>query len=182
VRVAPRLGNPVHYERVGAWLRTLGGAPESRAQRSRQGDVHDPIVHAGADGSGWARHARCLAARGSPVRKARRRDPLFGRVAAMANGRVPFDAKAVADNAEIATIMSKLPYAGFVEGSDKGETRAKPEIWTEMDKFRAAAAKMQDEMAKLNVVAKAGNIDAIKAQVAETGKACKACHDVYRKE
>lgn len=106
----------------------------------------------------------------------------FGRVAAMANGRVPFDAKAVADNTELATIMSKLPYAGFVEGSDKGETKAEPKIWTEMDKFRAAASKLQDEMAKLNVVAKAGNIDAIKAAVGETGKACKACHDVYRKE
>ena len=41
----------------------------------------------------------------------------FGRVAAMASGKVPFDAKAVADNAEIATIMSKLPYAGFVDGA-----------------------------------------------------------------
>jgi len=106
----------------------------------------------------------------------------FGRVAAMANGRIPFDAKAAADNAEVATIMSKLPYAGFVEGSDKGDTKAEPKIWTEMDKFRAAAAKMQEEMAKLNVVAKAGNIDQIKAQVGETGKACKACHDNYRKE
>ncbi|MEP6739886.1 MAG: cytochrome c [Caldimonas sp.] len=106
----------------------------------------------------------------------------FGRVAAMANGRVPFDAKAVADNADIATIMSKLPYAGFVEGTDKGETRAEPKIWAEMDKFKAAAAKMQEEMAKLDVVAKTGNIDNIKAAVGETGKACKACHDVYRKE
>ena len=106
----------------------------------------------------------------------------FGRVAAMANGRVPFDAKAVADNAEVATIMSKLPYAAFVEGSDKGETRAEPKIWTEMDKFRAAASKLQDEMAKLNVVAKTGNVDAIKAAVGETGKACKACRDAYRKE
>jgi cytochrome c556 len=106
----------------------------------------------------------------------------FGRVAAMANGRVPFDAKAVADNAELATIMSKLPYAGFVEGSDTGNTNALPKIWTEMDKFRAAAAKMQEEMAKLNVVAKTGDIDAIKAAVGETGKACKACHDTYRKE
>jgi cytochrome c556 len=109
----------------------------------------------------------------------------FGRVAAMANGRVPFDAKAVAENAEIATFMSKLPYAGFVEGSDKGDTNAQPEIWTEKDKFNAAATKMQGEMAKLNVVAKTGNIDAIKAAVAETGKACKACkacHDTYRKE
>ena len=30
----------------------------------------------------------------------------FGRVAAMANGRIPFDAKAAADNAELATIVS----------------------------------------------------------------------------
>ena len=106
----------------------------------------------------------------------------FGRVAAMANGRVPFDAKAAADNAELATIVSKLPFAGFVEGSDKGNTKAEPKIWTENDKFRAAAAKMQDEMAKLNVAAKSGNLDAIKAAVGETGKSCKACHDVYRKE
>ena len=51
-----------------------------------------------------------------------------------------------------------------------------------MDKFRAAAAKMQEEMVKLNVAAKTGNIDTIKAAVGETGKACKACHDSYRKE
>ena len=106
----------------------------------------------------------------------------FGRVAAMANGRIPFDSKAAADNAEIATIASKLPYAGFVEGTDKGETKAESKIWTEMDKFKGAAAKMQEEMAKLNVAAKSGNIDTIKAAVGETGKSCKACHDVYRKE
>jgi cytochrome c556 len=106
----------------------------------------------------------------------------FGRVAAMANGRVPFDAKAAADNAELATILSKLPFAGFVDGSDKGDTKAEPKIWSEMDKFRAAASKMQDEMTKLNVAAKSGNLDSIKAAVGETGKACKACHDSYRKE
>ncbi|MEO6742864.1 MAG: cytochrome c, partial [Caldimonas sp.] len=77
----------------------------------------------------------------------------FGRVAAMANGRIPFDAKTAADNAEIATIASKLPYAGFVEGTDKGETKAEPKIWTERDKFNGAASKMQEEMAKLNVAA-----------------------------
>lgn len=106
----------------------------------------------------------------------------FGRVAAMANGKIPFDAKVAAENAEIATIMSKLPYAGFVPGSDKGDTKAEPKIWTEMDKFNAAATTMQEAMAKLNVAAKGGNLDAIKAAVGETGKSCKACHDNYRKE
>jgi cytochrome c556 len=106
----------------------------------------------------------------------------FGVVAGMAAGKIPFDAKMAADNAEIAMMMSKLPYAGFVEGSDKGDTKAEPKIWAEMDKFRAAASKMQEEMAKLNVAAKGGNLDAIKAAVGDTGKACKACHDAYRKE
>ncbi|MBX3606124.1 MAG: cytochrome c [Piscinibacter sp.] len=105
----------------------------------------------------------------------------FGRVAAMANGRIPFDAKAAADNAEIATFMSKLPFAGFIDGTDKGDTRAKPEIWAEMDKFRAGASKMQEEMAKLNAVAKGGSQDAIKAAAGEVGKACKGCHDQYQK-
>jgi cytochrome c556 len=100
----------------------------------------------------------------------------------MANGRIPFDAKAAADNAELATIMSKLPYAGFVEGSDKGDTKADPKIWAEQDKFRAAAAKMQEEMVKLNAAAKTGNIDTIKAAVGATGGSCKACHDAYRRD
>jgi cytochrome c556 len=106
----------------------------------------------------------------------------FGVVAGMGAGRIPFDAKAAADNAEIATMMSKLPYAGFVDGTDKGDTKAEPKIWAERDKFNAAAAKMQEEMAKLNVAAKGGNLDAIKAAAGETGKSCKACHDAYRKE
>ena len=106
----------------------------------------------------------------------------FGRVAAMANGRVPFDAAAVASNAAVAESVSKLPYAAFIEGSDKGDTKARPEVWTDNAKFRAAAEKMQGEMAKLAVVAKAGNIDAIKTQAGATGGACKACHDDFRNE
>ena len=106
----------------------------------------------------------------------------FGRVAAMANGRIPFDAKVASDSAEIATSMSKLPFVAFGPGTDKGETRAKPEIWTDGDKVKRLAEKMQEEMVKFNVAAKTGNIDTIKAAAGETGKACKACHDDYRKE
>jgi len=106
----------------------------------------------------------------------------FGRVAAMAQGKIPFDAKAAAENIEIATTMSKLPFVAFLPGTDKGETRAEPKIWTETDKFNAAATKMQEEMAKLNVAAKSGDLDKIKAAVGDTGKSCKACHDNYRKE
>lgn len=106
----------------------------------------------------------------------------FGRVGAMVQGRVPFDAAAAQANAEIATTMSKLPFAAFGPGTDVGETRAKPNIWTDNAKFVAAATKMQDEMAKLNAAAKSGNLDQIKAAFGPVGNACKACHDDFRKE
>ena len=106
----------------------------------------------------------------------------IGRIFAMANGRVPFDAKAAADNAEIAAAVSKWQFTGFVDGSDKGDTKAEPKLWTEKDKFNAAATTLQESVVKLNAAAKTGNLDTIKAAVGETGKACKACHDSYRKE
>ena len=106
----------------------------------------------------------------------------FGRIGAMANGRVPFDAKMVADNAAIVETMSKLPWAGFSEGTDKGDTRAKPEIWTEQAKFKEGADKMQAEVAKLSAAAKTGNLDNVKAAFGAVGQTCKACHDAYRKE
>jgi cytochrome c556 len=68
----------------------------------------------------------------------------FGRIGAVVQGKAPFDAKTVADNAQIVATMSMLPFAGFVPGSDKGDTRAKPEVWTEMDKVKAGATKMQE--------------------------------------
>ncbi len=106
----------------------------------------------------------------------------FGRVAAMANGRVPFDAKAAADNAAIAEAMSKLPWAAFVEGSDKGDTKAKADIWSDSGRFKDASEKMQGEMSKLAVAARTGSMDSIKAAVGATAGTCKACHDVFRKD
>ena len=106
----------------------------------------------------------------------------FGRLGAMAQGKVPFDAKLAADNADVLAVVSKLPYAGFVEGSDKGETRAKPEIWKESAKFKEAADKNQAEMAKLVAAAKTGNLDNLKAAFGSAAPTCKACHDNFRKD
>ena len=105
-----------------------------------------------------------------------------GRIGAMANGRAPYDAKAAADNADVVATLSKLPWAAFGEGTDKGDTRAKPEIWKESAKYKEAADKMQAEIVKLNTAAKAGNIDALKAAFGPAAASCKACHDNFRKE
>lgn len=106
----------------------------------------------------------------------------FSRVGAMASGRVPFDAKVAAENVELVAEMAKLPWTAFGEGTDKGETRAKPEIWKESGKFKEAADKFQAETVKLQAAAKTGNLDAIKTAFGATGASCKACHDNFRKD
>jgi cytochrome c556 len=106
----------------------------------------------------------------------------FSRIGAMAAGRVPFDAAAAASNADIVATMSKLPFAGFIDGTSAGDTRAKPEIWTNRAKFDAGATKMQEELAKLNAAAKSGNFEAVKTAFGAAGQTCKACHDDFRKE
>jgi len=104
----------------------------------------------------------------------------FSRVAAMAGGKAPYDAKAAAENAAIAESMAKLPWAAFPEGSDKGETKAKPEIWTDKARFAEAAEKMQAEMTKLTVAARVGTLDALKPAVSSVAGTCKNCHDNFR--
>lgn len=104
----------------------------------------------------------------------------FGRVAAMAGGKAPFDPKVAAESAAVAEYMSKLPWAGFVEGTDKGDTKAKPEIWMDKAKFDDYAQKTQIELGKLNAAAKTGSLDSIKTAVGAVGGSCKTCHDAFR--
>lgn len=107
----------------------------------------------------------------------------FSRVAAMAAGKAPFDAKVAAESAAVAEFTGKLPWVAFGDGTDKGrENRAKPEIWTDKAKFNEYADKMQAEMAKLNAAAKTGSLDNIKATIGGVGGSCKTCHDAFRKD
>ena len=105
----------------------------------------------------------------------------FGRLGAMVNGRVPFDAKAAAENAEIVADMAKLPWTAFAPGTDKaGNTRAKPEIWTEQARFKEQSEKLLTESVKLAAAAKTGNLDALKTAFGATANSCKACHDAFQ--
>ncbi|HSW04453.1 c-type cytochrome [Aquabacterium sp.] len=107
----------------------------------------------------------------------------FGRIAAMTQGKAPFDAKVAADNAQIVATLSRLPYTAFGDGTDKGApTRAKPEVWSQNAKFKEAAEKMIAEVAKLDAAAKTGSLDQLKTAVGAVGSSCKGCHDDFRAE
>ncbi|MBZ4193043.1 MAG: cytochrome c [Candidatus Contendobacter sp.] len=109
----------------------------------------------------------------------------FKPIGAMIKGEIPFDAAAVARHAQYVDLMSKAAPEGFAKGSGPDavkDTEAKPEIWTNPDKFKTAMTNFQQEAAKLTEVAKAGQEADIKAQFGKTAETCKACHKEFRKD
>ncbi|TWO68209.1 cytochrome c [Caenimonas sedimenti] len=106
----------------------------------------------------------------------------FGPLGAMASGRAPFDAQAAARHADVLAVVAGLGSTGFIPGSDKGDTRAKPEIWSEQAKFKGYGDKLQAEAQKLAAAAKTGNLDNLKAAFGPAAATCKACHDDFRRD
>jgi len=85
-------------------------------------------------------------------------------------------AKAIADMAHMADGL-------FPAGSGPGpgvETKAKPEIWTDKEKFAAAMKRFGTEADKLVTVASMNDAGAFNEQVKMLGEACGDCHDHFR--
>lgn len=104
----------------------------------------------------------------------------FSRIGAMANGRVPFDAAAVQANAATVAHLSRLPWAGFHADTQSQSSKAKPNVWTDGDQFKAAADKMVAEVQKLNEATRSGQLEVVKAAFGNAAASCKACHDNFR--
>jgi len=93
------------------------------------------------------------------------------------------DLEVIRASAALLDTLKTLPYEAFVEGTaDVGDSAAKPEIWTEPERFKKLAGEMQDRVTKLNDAARSGEVAAIRTAFGEAGKACKNCHDDYRRK
>lgn len=103
----------------------------------------------------------------------------FASLGAMAQEKKPYNKDEAVRNADLVAALADYPHAFFVEGTDKGETKAKPEIWQKKADFDDMMKKMVSAAKKLPQAARV-DLAALKVAVGDTGKACKACHDDYR--
>ncbi len=87
----------------------------------------------------------------------------MGPMGAMAQGKIPYDAKVVQRNAGFLEALSQMPWDGFNENTKGVKSAALP-------------------AAKLAQVSKSGDEAAVKAQIGATGKACGGCHETFREK
>ncbi len=101
----------------------------------------------------------------------------FKPLRAIAVKEAPFDAAVVKRNAT--TILEKLKEAHglFPEGSGGGDSRAKPEIWTDRAGFDQA---MKDAQAAATAMAAVTDEASYVPAMKTLGGSCKNCHDKYR--
>lgn len=82
------------------------------------------------------------------------------------------------------SIVAAFQHMGnaYPEGSDKGETKAKANIWTEREKFQEAGKKAYGAAVALVEATKAGDQAKSAEAFKALGGACKACHEDFRKD
>ncbi len=105
----------------------------------------------------------------------------FGPIGAMVKGEMPWNQEQLQGFADDFAAVSTLNVLrGFPEGSEKGTTRAKPDIWNNQEDFASKLDDMTAAVATLQTTVAGGDRGAIAQQVGAVGQACKACHDEYK--
>ncbi|HXP77801.1 MAG TPA: cytochrome c [Stellaceae bacterium] len=95
-------------------------------------------------------------------------------------------ATAIAKAQELLALSDKLMGlwpAGTSSKDLPGKSNAKPEIWEQMDKFKALYAGQKEGEQKLLEAIQKGDKAAVQAAVATIGKgSCSTCHGTYREK
>lgn len=102
----------------------------------------------------------------------------FGPLAAMAQGKAPYNAEVAARNAGYLDALSQMPWDGFSASTKEEKTKALPAVFENEAKFKEAQERFRGAVTKL--VASARDEGAFKGAAGEVGKACGACHNDFR--
>lgn len=107
----------------------------------------------------------------------------FGPLAGVAKGEKPFNKEEATKATALIATMAKLPFGSFPAGTETvGNTRSRPEVWTNNAKFQEIGTKLGVETEKLAALAAAGDEAGFKKQFGVVGGTCKACHDDFQQK
>jgi len=106
----------------------------------------------------------------------------LGPIGGMMKGAVPYNADVVALNATFLENLARMPWDGFVASTQGEKSKAKPEVFKDPAKFKAAADALESATAKLGAVARAKDEAGVRASFGAVAKACGSCHDDFREK
>lgn len=106
----------------------------------------------------------------------------FGPMAAMAQGKVPYNAAVIQRNAGFLDNLSRMAWDGFDPSTRNEKSRALPAVYDNGAKFKEHASRLENATARLVALSGSGDEAAVKAQIGAIGKTCGGCHDDFRQK
>ncbi len=106
----------------------------------------------------------------------------FSRLLQTVEGDRPFNGALVISDARTVEMLSRLPWEGFVPGSERGDTKAKEDIWFEEERFKKLSTELESKTSNLAKAAENGDLKKIKLAFEQTRDTCNACHKEFRKK
>ena len=106
----------------------------------------------------------------------------WSRILQTVDGSRPYDPNAVIVDAKKVEYLSQLPWEGFVAGSERGDTKAKDDIWLEEDQFKKMAKDLETKTVNLVKVAELKDQKKLKVAFEQARDSCNACHKEFRKK
>ncbi len=96
----------------------------------------------------------------------------------LTSGERPWNAAAATSHAEqlIRNAQTIAARTAKGTGGESGRTRARPEIWTDWDRFQIAAENLEDQAKGIFNLARANNEAGVRARVGMLEKDCDSCH------
>ena len=104
----------------------------------------------------------------------------LGPIGGMLKGSVPYNADTVALNATFLENLARMPWDGFQPSTSSVKSAARPEIYKDAAKFKAASDALEAATVKLGAAARAKDQAGVKASFGGVAKACGSCHDDFR--
>jgi cytochrome c556 len=104
----------------------------------------------------------------------------LGPIGGMMKGSVPYNADIVARNATFLENLARMPWDGFDASTQSIKSRAKPEVFSDAAKFKAASEVFEQAAAKLGAAARAKDEVGVRTTFGAVAKACNDCHDSFQ--
>ncbi|MCC6609652.1 MAG: cytochrome c [Burkholderiales bacterium] len=106
----------------------------------------------------------------------------FGPLAAMAQGKIPYNAEVVARNTRYLAALDEMAWDGFDPSTKGVKSASLPAVYAEPEKFKKAQQQFEGAIAQLVAAAKGGDEAKTKAAIGDAGKACGGCHEHFREK
>lgn len=125
----------------------------------------------------WANHEETIKKRQQAFKAMIRS---FEPMGMMVRGSMPFKPELFQKHAAdlLKNEAANLKY--FPPNSHSDQSRAKPEIWQNLDAYKKEEAQFKQRVVALNTAAQTGDLKQIRAPFGSVAQSCKSCHDAFR--